>query len=381
MTQPSQHRAPSRGRQAGAIIAVALAVTLGLAGTAGARAADHSQWSAEAQQLVYELNRIRWNPTEVEADAGLVRGTITPAPPLAVNDALADAAWFRSNEMAENGYFAHQSPVTGDWPNAVARSHGYPLPAWWPDAANNIESIHRGNPSLLGVLQSFVNSPSHRSHLMGQGWFANHREIGVGARLDKRVWTVLTATDGSGGVFLTGVVYDDVNDNGRMDLGEGLAGVTVAAETHSTLTNAGGGWTLAVPPGRHRVSASGGPFRGESSAVVRVDLFNIELDFVSASGRASGGRVQVFAYKTCGGRTPTILGTGDDDTLRGTPGNDVIVGGGGADTIDGGGGRDLICGGPGNDVLTGGAGYDVLVGGSGTDRCTRGESNRSCETG
>ena len=136
--------------------------------------------------------------------------------------------------MAENDYFAHQSPVTGDWPNAVARSHGYPLPAWWPDAANNIESIHRGNPSLLGVLQSFVNSPSHRSHLMGQGWFANHREIGVGARLDERVWTVLTATDGSDGVFLTGVVYDDANDNGRMDLGEGLDGVTVAAETLST---------------------------------------------------------------------------------------------------------------------------------------------------
>ncbi len=304
-----------------------------------------------------------------------------PGPPLAVNDALAAAAWFRSGEMAEFDYFAHQSPVTGDWPNAVARDHGYPLPSWWPDDANNIESVHRGNPSLLGVLQSFVNSPSHRSHLMGQGWFATHREIGVGARLDERVWTVLTATDGSGGVFLTGVVYDDANDNGRMDLGEGLEGVTVAAGTLSTLTNAGGGWTLAVSPGRHRVSASGAPFRGEASAVVRVDQFNIEVDFVSASGRASAGRVQVFAYKTCAGRTPTILGTGGDDLISGTPGIDVIFGGGGDDVIDGGGGNDVICGGPGSDVLIGGPGHDILGGGGGADRCTLGERNRSCETG
>lgn len=122
MTHPSQHRAPSRGLRASAFIAVALLVSLGFIGAAGARSAEHPQWSAEAQQLVYELNRTRWNPTEVEADAGLARGTITPAPPLAVNDALADAAWFRSNEMTENDYFAHQSPVTGDWPNAVART-------------------------------------------------------------------------------------------------------------------------------------------------------------------------------------------------------------------------------------------------------------------
>jgi uncharacterized protein YkwD len=381
MTQPSPHRALSRRRQVAAILAVALLTTLGFAGTAGAGTDDHPQWSAEAQQFVYELNRIRWNPADVEADAGLARGTIAPAPPLAVSDALADAARFRSNEMAEFDYFAHQSPVTGDWPNAVARDYGYPLPAWWPNEANNIESIHRGNPSLLGVLQSFVNSPSHRSHLMGQGWFANHREIGVGTRLDERVWTVLTGTDGSAGAFLTGVVYDDANDNGRMDLGEGLQGVAVTAGTFSTLTNVGGGWTLAVPPGRHRVSASGGSFRGESSAVVRIDQFNIEVDFVSASGRASGGRVQVFAYKTCAGRTPTILGTGDDDVIQGTPGDDVIVGGGGNDTIDGGGGRDFICGGPGNDTLIGGSGYDTLLGGPGVDSCTRGERNLSCETG
>lgn len=383
MTQLRQHPTRIRRLRASAFVAVALLVSLGFIGAAGARSAEHPQWSAEEQQFVYEVNRIRWNPAETEADAGLARGTLTPAPPLAVNDALADAAWFRSNEMAESDYFAHQSPVTGAWPNSVARDHGYPLPAWWPDEANNIESIHRGNPTLLGVLRSFVKSPSHRSHLMGQGWFATHREIGVGARLDERVWTVLTATDGSGGVFLTGVVYSDANENGRMDLGEGLEGVTVATENldFATTTNSGGGWTLAVPPGRHRVSAFGGPFRGESSTVVRVNEFNIEVDFVSASGRASTGRVQVFDYKTCAGRTPTILGTSDSDVISGTPGNDVIVGGGGNDTIDGGGGRDLICGGPGNDRLTGGAGYDTLLGGAGADRCTRGEHNRSCEAG
>ncbi len=105
----------------------------------------------------------------------------------------------------------------------MARQFGYDLPSFWPDEANSIESIHRGNPRIGGVLASFIGSTGHRNHLMGQGWYATHREIGVGARLDDRTWTVLTATTGSGELFLTGVAYADADGNGRMDLGEGLS--------------------------------------------------------------------------------------------------------------------------------------------------------------
>jgi len=355
-----------------------LLIALATAGVAGA--AGHDQWTAEEMQFVYELNRARWNPGTVEDQAGLRAGSVLPAPPLAINDNLASAAGFRSNEMSQLGYFGHQSTATGKWPNQIARDHGYALPTYWPGASNNIESIHRGNPTLLGVLQSFVNSEAHRIHVLGQGWFTTHEEIGVGAHLGDRVWTILTATENTATVFLTGVVYADRNGNLRMDLGEGLPGVTVTTGSRSTLTNAGGGWSLPTAAGRYQVSASGGSFAGTSTVAVRVGQFNVEVDFISNTARAVLRRTQVYSYETCNGLKPTILGTGGPDIIQGTPGNDVIIGGAGNDQINGGGGNDTICGGRGNDVLTGGDGRDVLIGGAGLrDRCTGGEQTSTCE--
>jgi serralysin len=362
------------------VAAGAAGLLIALASIGVATAVGHDQWSAEEQQFVYELNRARWSPGAVEAQGGLRAGTIVPAPPLAINDDLAAAAGFRSNEMATLNYFGHQSPATGKWPNRVARDYGYALPFYWPDTANNIESIHRGNPAILGVLQSFVNSEVHRTHLMGQGWFATHEEIGVGAHLGERTWTILTATEGTDILFLTGVAYADRNGNLRMDLGEGLAGVTISAGGRSTLTNAGGGWSLPVTAGRYGVTASGGPFGGESRATVRVGQFNIEVDFISNPARTVQPRAQVYAYQKCNGLKPTILGTSGPDVIQGTSGDDVIVGGAGRDRIDGGGGNDTICGGRGKDVLIGGTGNDVLIGGANRkDRCTAGEQTASCE--
>lgn len=365
------------GRRAAAVLAGLLIV---LTTAAASAAYGHDQWTAEETQFVYELNRARWNPRAVEAQAGLRPGTIVPAPPLAINDNLAAAAGFRSNEMAGLNYFAHQSPATGKWPNQIAREFGYALPTYWPSASNNIESIHRGNPALLGVLQSFVNSEVHRTHLMGQGWFATHEEIGVGAHLGSRVWTILTATENTPTLFLTGVVYSDRNGNQRMDLGEGLPGVTITAGGRSTTTNAGGGWSLPATAGRYRVTASGGSFAGTSTATVWVNGFNVEVDFISSTARDGAARPQVYAYETCNGKKPTILGTGGPDIIQGTPGDDVIIGGAGRDVINGAGGNDTICGGRGNDRLTGGPGNDTLIGGAGTrDRCLEGEQRSGCE--
>ncbi len=348
--------------------AVLLALSTGVAH--GVTAAPAGGWSPEEQQFVYELNRARWDPSTV----GLASGTLLPAPPLAISETLGSAARFRADEMATFDYFAHQSPVTGDWPNAVARDHGYTLPVLWPDAANNIESIHYGSATLSGALQSLIDSPAHRLHLMGQGWYGIHREIGVGAELDEHLWSILTATDGTGTLFLTGVAYSDRNSNGRMDLGEGLPGVTVTAGGYSASTNAGGGWAIPVKPGTYRVALSGGPLPGKVFGVVRVGRFNIGIDFVSGRDRA-----EVHAYTTCAGRYPTILGTDGNDRLQGTPGADVIAGLGGHDIIDGGDGHDILCGGPGDDVLIGGAGRDALRGGSGNDTCSQGDNSSTCE--
>jgi uncharacterized protein YkwD len=328
---------------------------------AQAATVDHPQWSAEEQQFVYEMNRARWNPDPAEAAAGLAAGSIVPQPALAINDTLAASADTKSSDMTDNAYFGHQSPLTGLWPNQLARNAGYALPAGFPGASNNIESIASGNPYLSGVLQSFVNSSGHRSHILGQGWFANHREIGVGARLDSRTWTVQTAFQTRADLFITGVVFSDTDGDGVMDLGEGLAGVTVTEDRKSTITNEGGGWSLRVAKGTHQVSASGGSFVGVSKASVKVTKYNVEVDFVSGQAKP-----QVYSYALCNGKAPTILGTEGSDTIYGTPGDDIIQGGGGNDTIYGMGGNDIICGGAGRNTLVGGSGggSSLLIGDS-----------------
>jgi Ca2+-binding RTX toxin-like protein len=67
-------------------------------------------------------------------------------------------------------------------------------------------------------------------------------------------------------------------------------------------------------------------------------------------------------------RTPTIIGTDNDDVIRGTEGRDYIVGLGGNERIYGNGGIDFLCCGNGDDRLHGGEGNDWLNSGAGTDR-------------
>jgi uncharacterized protein YkwD len=55
-----------------------------------------------------------------------------PRPPLAVSNSLFTSAEFHADEMATYDYFAHQSAVTSDWPNKMARDAGYALPGRSP---------------------------------------------------------------------------------------------------------------------------------------------------------------------------------------------------------------------------------------------------------
>jgi Ca2+-binding RTX toxin-like protein len=77
--------------------------------------------------------------------------------------------------------------------------------------------------------------------------------------------------------------------------------------------------------------------------------------------------VRITVAASCGGRTPTIVGTAGPDKLVGTAGDDVIWGLGGNDKLIGQGGNDVLCGGGGNDELNGNSGNDRLLGGSGND--------------
>jgi Ca2+-binding RTX toxin-like protein len=89
----------------------------------------------------------------------------------------------------------------------------------------------------------------------------------------------------------------------------------------------------------------------------------------------------VTVRRTCGGLTPTLVGSSANNTLKGTTGRDVISGLGGDDRIDGGLGDDVICGGSANDTISAGLGADRLFGGSGNDRLDGGLGNDALDGG
>jgi hypothetical protein len=347
------------------VLAVVTAVLVPAA-SSGASSADIT---AREQWLVYELNRARWNPAQYAAENGIENLPHTGAlPPLAVSQQLFASAGFKAAEMAELPYMNHVSEVTGEWPNELVRGHGFPLPGFIADNANNVEALWGGNGNSWPPAATFLGSSLHRHALFGASghwWFDSVNQIGVGQGKsggNRRVAIHVARTDPAG-AFVTGVAYDDIDGDGRMDLNEGLPGVLITVGSATALTNAGGGYSIAVAPGKVSVSASGPGFSGTSTASVRVDGYNVGVDFISGVSKA-----EVRAFETCDGERPTIMGTAADDTIEGTSADDIIHGLDGNDRIWGYAGNDTLCGGKGKDRLRGAAGNDSIFGNSGRDR-------------
>jgi hypothetical protein len=243
------------------------------------------------------LNRARHDPAAYQREIGLAvdLSTVAPRPPLAVNDRLMRSAGRHSDEMAQHDYVGHQSPVTGVWPNQMARDQGYLLPSAWPNANNFIESVAAGDwydsagvPLEAFLVDQGLPTADHRRHLLGiDSFYAENREIGVGYATEANstyghYWTVHVARQETPGIFLTGVVYDDGNGNGRYDAGEGLPGVTVQANGLIATANDAGGYSLAVSAsGRYWIMASGPQLAVPVTGSVLVADANVEVDIVS----------------------------------------------------------------------------------------------------
>lgn len=269
---------------------------LALLASATAAAAQQNP-AANEQLLIYELNRARNNPPRYAAENGLgsLLDSVAASPPLAVNARLVQSSGFHAEEMAAFDYFGHQSQVTGDWPNQMALDAGYTHP--FSPTTNSIESLAAGYGDVLVALRALIQDagtvpPGHRYHLLATGpsasFWLSHREIGTGYAFDaastyQRYYAIHTAYVNTSDRFLTGVVYNDSNGNGRYDLGEGLSGVTVSIGGTSVLSNPAGGWSIPVVASGYTVTASGGTFVGTGTATVTVSGSNVEVDFESGS--------------------------------------------------------------------------------------------------
>ncbi len=94
-------------------------------------------------------------------------------PPLEAHEALAAVSRRHSEDMAEHGFFAHESPRTGS-PAARATAAGI-------ESGLLLENIGRG-ASAAEVHRGFMDSPGQRANLLNAG--VTHVGIGVVARPD-----------------------------------------------------------------------------------------------------------------------------------------------------------------------------------------------------
>lgn len=94
---------------------------------------------------------------------------------------LAKVAKAKASDFATRNYYGHVSP-DGYGANFLVRQAGYTLPAYYHSArdGNNIESINAGSDEVSKIWQSWLNSPGHRPHILGEGFYRDQTNIGVG---------------------------------------------------------------------------------------------------------------------------------------------------------------------------------------------------------
>jgi uncharacterized repeat protein (TIGR02543 family) len=119
---------------------------------------------------------------------------------LQLDPILTRVARERAADMARRNYFGHVNP-DGHGPNYLVEQAGYPLPDWWGNdaRANYIESIAAGRSSASATWDDWMNSPSHRQHLLATDSFSkNQTSYGIGYAFSAgstygHYWVVITA--------------------------------------------------------------------------------------------------------------------------------------------------------------------------------------------
>lgn len=281
------------------------------------------------QELLEHTNRIRTNPQEeldvlltslnplqssdphvtnalnfFNVDANVLVEqweSLVPAPPLSWSEPLSDAAFAHNQLMIQFDEQSHQLP--GE-PGLFER---FQDAGWsWSGSAKVAENIYAFAQSPFHAHAGFVidwgtgsqgsiggiqNPPGHRNNIMDP----EMQEVGISIVPENNPSTsvgplVVTqdfAMRGNyGNANLLGVVFDDANDNGRYEAGEGMGGVTIdisgTGGTFSTTTWSAGGYQVKVPAGTYTVTASGGamaqPVVVENVVVASA---NVKVDFTA----------------------------------------------------------------------------------------------------
>lgn len=347
------------------------------------------------EQLLLELmNRARLDPAGeaarlgISLNAGLAAGTISTASKaaLAPNNELVTAARAHSQHMINIDKFAH-SDIGDGTPTSRMQAAGYTLTGSWRTGENIAWVGTTGTANAIAFTNEIANnlflSAGHRVNTLNPLF----REAGTGIvqgqyAINGTQYNAVMATENFGlsgtKIFVSGVAINDLDGDNFYDVGEARANVSVSVTTAGILdgkdiTEAAGGYSVAVKAGTHVVTFSGGGLAAPVSATVVGGSENVKVDL--------SGTNEILSSVT------TTLGAGAKDLVLlgavtangfGNEAHNVIIGSKGANLLAGGAGNDTLLGGEGNDILRGDAGRDILIGGAGADQF---DFNAITETG
>lgn len=267
---------------------------------AGGSQVSSSAPATQLEQLSLErINRARLRPAQEAAMFGIaidegIPGQLdaTPRQPVAMNAKLSAAARAHSQDMLARDYFEHDSPE-GVTPFTRMTNAGYVFItagenlAWRGTTGlmNEISTVEGQHSDLF--IDTGIEGRGHRVTMLN----GSLREVGIstlrgnftnnGTQFDSMMQTQDYGTAPNSPTFVLGVIYSDINSNGRYDAGEGQPSAAVTLGDATVTTNAGGGYSFAVTAsGTYTIKFSGN--RTQVLDIVRGQK-NIKVDLVNGN--------------------------------------------------------------------------------------------------
>jgi hypothetical protein len=205
--------------------------------------------------------------------------------PLAFDDSLNTAAENHSEWMIDTERFSHTG-INGTNAGARMKDAGYVFSGSW-SWGENIAWMSTRNPTgwadeVLKLHTNLMNSSGHRANILNN----NFKEIGIGFEVGQfKGFNSAVVTENfaktAGPSFLTGVAFNDLDQDRFYDINEGLANITVTARNNSTgatkttKTGSAGGYQIELANGNYTVD-----FGGHVSQVT-INNRNVKLDDIS----------------------------------------------------------------------------------------------------
>lgn len=261
---------------------------------------DIARQPTAQEVLVVELvNRARANPGAEAARLGIglnegISGpqiSDSPKQPLAHNLLLIDSARKHSQWMLDADIFSHTG-VNNSTPQQRMAAANYQFTGSWASGENIAWGGTTGttiNLTQYAVSQheGLFESPGHRVNILNGAY----RELGVGQLQGSfthegrnYLSSMLTqnfATSGSS-YFLTGVVYDDKNNNDFYDVGEGLSGITISLNGRSYVVYNTGAYSIPLSNGNYELSITGDALGAPVYYSVEINNQNRKLDVIKS---------------------------------------------------------------------------------------------------